>query len=426
MQITFAYQILNLDFSNTSEGVTIFTRLGHTVAKEAVDSLQRFPLSAVSHNDCKSFIKGLHPKNRSTELILYSDGSLEVDQQNKLLDDASMVVLNVNDLENIEYSNGRYKYRIIYQTLGLISLLSTFIVLFILLDAWYDAMYLDETLTDTELVATLAPLIWIFFDLYRGKLAKPAKIVFKLSNGTTKEVTGKLPDSDSYSVSVIIMMTCVILYIIASISWGIDNLPLVGDVVGIILLLMFLLGPLWLIINYFKSEKSLSGIESYDIPNGLMHLYFASLTIFQNRRMLQNQESKLESAEIEELRNKLMKHEEVISSIMSANFIFDAPSPSLGLIAIRVSTEAIMKNCCELKDLHWKPNARITLRTYLERYRKEHEMDSKIESNIKSIIELGNRAAHDFNIDWDEFRLAANQFCDIVIWYSALQTSKPD
>ena len=126
--------------------------------------------------------------------------------------------------------------------------------------------------------------------------------MFKLSNGTTKEVTGKLPDSDSYSVSVIIMMTCVILYIIASISWGIDNLPLVGDVVGIILLLMFLLGPLWLIINYFKSEKSLSGIESYDIPNGLMHLYFASLTIFQNRRMLQNQESKLESAEIEELK----------------------------------------------------------------------------------------------------------------------------
>ena len=124
MQIAFAYQILNLDFSNTSEGVTIFARLGHIVAKEAVDSLQRFPLSAVSHNDCKSFIKGLHPKNRSTELILYSDGSLEVDQQNKLLDDGSMVVLNVNDLENIEYSNGRYKYRIIYQTLGLISLLS--------------------------------------------------------------------------------------------------------------------------------------------------------------------------------------------------------------------------------------------------------------------------------------------------------------
>ena len=95
---------------------------------------------------------------------------MEVDQQNKLLDDGSMVVLNVNDLENIEYSNGRYKYRIIYQTLGLISLLSTFIVLFILLDAWYDAMYLDETLTDTELVATLAPLIWIFLIYIAGKL----------------------------------------------------------------------------------------------------------------------------------------------------------------------------------------------------------------------------------------------------------------
>ena len=51
------------------------------------------------------------------------DGSLEVDQQNTLLDKDSMIVLNINDLENIEYSNGRYNNRIVYQTLGLISLL---------------------------------------------------------------------------------------------------------------------------------------------------------------------------------------------------------------------------------------------------------------------------------------------------------------
>ena len=46
-------------------------------------------------------------QNRSTNLILYSDGNLEVDHQNKLLDSDSMVVLNVNDVESIDYSGGR-------------------------------------------------------------------------------------------------------------------------------------------------------------------------------------------------------------------------------------------------------------------------------------------------------------------------------
>ena len=388
---------------------------------DSVENVQRFPLSAVSHNDCKSFIKSLHPKNRSTGLILYSDGSLEVDQQNTLLDKDSMIVLNINDLENIEYSSGRYNNRIVYQTLGLISLLSTFIVLFILLDAWYHAMYFNERLTEVELSATAAPLIWVFFDLNRGKLAKPAKLVFRQQDGTHKEITGKLPNSDSYSGSVFVMVTCVILYILASLSWGIERLPLLGDIVGVILGLAFILGPLWMIINYFRSEKSLSGIESYDIPNGLMHMYFASLTMFQSRRILLDHETKLESSEIEELKVKFMEHENIISNIISANYIFEAPSPSLGLIAIRVSTETIMKNCCDIKGLYWKPNARVTLRTYFERYSKEMPMDSKIKSNVKSIIDLGNRAAHDFNVDWDEFRLAVNQFCDIVVWYSTIQ-----
>ena len=31
---------------------------------------------------------------------------------------------------------------------------------------------------------------------------------------------------------------------------------------------------------------------------------------------------------------------------------------------------------------------------------------------------MGNRAAHDFNLDWDEFRVTLNQFCEIVSWYS--------
>ena len=69
----------------------------NVVSSDADEQLERFPLSTLSHNECKSFLKSLHPKNRSTNLILYSDGSLEVDHQNNLLDSDSMVVLNVND-----------------------------------------------------------------------------------------------------------------------------------------------------------------------------------------------------------------------------------------------------------------------------------------------------------------------------------------
>ncbi|MFL2968798.1 MAG: hypothetical protein ACJZ6A_06585 [Candidatus Poseidoniaceae archaeon] len=54
----------------------------------------------------------------------------------------------------------------------------------------------------------------------------------------------------------------------------------------------------------------------------------------------------------------------------------------------------------------------------VERFPLSAVSHNECKSFIKSIIELGNRAAHDFNVDWDEFRIAATQFCEIVVWYS--------
>ena len=394
------------------------------MSSAADEQLERFPLSTLSHNECKSFLKSLHPKNRSTSLILYSDGSLEVDHQNKLLDSDSMVVLNVNDVESIDYSGGRYRSRLLYKIYGLSSLFASFIVTFMLVEAWFGAMFNGESFTELELIGIAAPLIWIFFDLNRNKMALPEKISFKFGDGSSKVVNGKLPDSDLYYGSVIIMGLGVILFVIFSLDWGMDRVPLLGDIIAYAVGFAVLLFPIWLLWSQLKSEKSLSGIESYEIPNGLTHMYFAALSLHHNRRLLMNQETQLATSEIEELRGKLMEHEKIISSISSANFIFAAPSPSLGLIAIRVSTETIMKNSCEIVGIKWKPNARNTLVSYLESYRSKQSMDSKIESHIRSIITLGNRAAHDFNVDWDEFRLAANQFCEIVMWYSETHFSE--
>ena len=394
------------------------------MSSDADEQLERFPLSTLSHNECKSFLKALHPKNRSTSLILYSDGSLEVDHQNNLLGPDSMVVLNINDIESIDYSGGRYKNRFLYKIFGLTSLFASFIVMFMLVEAWFGAMFKDESLTDFELIATIAPLIWIYFDLNRINMALPEKISFKFADGSSKVVNGKLPDSDLYHGSVIIMSLSLIGFVIFSLDWGMERVPLLGDIIAYAIGFAVLSFPFWLLWSQLKSEKSLSGIESYEIPNGLTHMYFAALSLHHNRRLLMNQETQLATSEIEELRGKLMEHEKIISNISSANFIFAAPSPSLGLIAIRVSTETIMKNSCEIIGIKWKPNARNTLVSYLERYRSKQSMDSKIESHIRSIITLGNRAAHDFNLDWDEFRLAANQFCEIVMWYSETHFSE--
>ena len=79
-----------------------------------------------------------------------------------------------------------------------------------------------------------------------------------------------------------------------------------------------------------------------------------------------------------------------------------------------------MKNACDIKGATWKKNARPTLTSYLQRYRSIESIDSKIESNINNIIQLGNRAAHDFNLDWQEFYLVVNQFSEIVTWYSSI------
>ena len=41
-----------------------------------------------------------------------------------------------------------------------------------------------------------------------------------------------------------------------------------------------------------------------------------------------------------------------------------------------------------------------------------------MKSYLENIKQMRNRAAHDFNIDWDEFKVVAQQFCEVVKWYT--------
>ena len=193
--------------------------------------------------------------------------------------------------------------------------------------------------------------------------------------------------------------------------------PLLGDIIGwgiLILLGYFLLK--WLI-GLFIVKGELTGIDSSDVPDGLTHMYFAASSLRSNLPSVQR-ESDITSKELQDIRERLSTHAAIISSIVSANDIFTAPSPSLGVLAIRVSTETIMRHACDNVGIVWKPNARPTLESYVQKYGSQKELDSRTRSYLENIREMGNRAAHDFNLDWDEFKIALNQFCEIVGWYS--------
>jgi hypothetical protein len=56
----------------------------------------------------------------------------------------------------------------------------------------------------------------------------------------------------------------------------------------------------------------------------------------------------------------------------------------------------------------------------IKQYNREAGIDSRIKSYLEIVKEMRNRAAHDFNINWTEFKTTLDQFCEIVKWYHGL------
>jgi hypothetical protein len=370
----------------------------------------------VTHSDCKSYIRSFHQKNTEADLILYSDGKLEVDGEVDLLKPGAMQVLDVTEASSIEYSGGRYKNRTLYKIFSLLSLISSLTICMMSI-IWSDVVFNGISIGTEYMITLAAPFVWISFDLLRGDLAAPSKIQFNFSDGTSKEINGELPDGSLHESSIVFIFIGLLISAGFALDWMVMRTPLLGDIIGwgiLILLGYFLLK--WLI-GLFIVKGELTGIDSSDVPDGLTHMYFAASSLRSNLPSVQR-ESDITSKELDEIRERLSTHEAIISSIVSANDIFEAPSPSLGVLAIRVSTETIMRHACDNVGITWKPNARPTLESYVQRYGSQQELDSRTRSYLENIREMGNRAAHDFNLDWDEFKVALNQFCEIVGWYS--------
>jgi hypothetical protein len=352
---------------------------------------------------------------------LYSDGNLEVASQTELLAEDSKIILNVKTVKSIDYHSGKHKNRIAYQFAGLISLISTFMHLASIENS-FNAIFEGFDISTTDIVLSSSIIIFIMFDLYRHKLADPQMVIFKTENEEPKQIVGDLPDSIIHDFSVLIVLFNLFLFGLFTLEWGVERVPPIGDflstVLGI-LILYFILNSLY---KHFTKDIELGGIDSSEIPNGLLHLYFASMAMYGNNSSTTKIQQDV-NEELKEIKEKLKQHDQIISDIISANDIFSASSPSMGVIAVRVSTEALMKNACDIVGAKFPSNARPTLYSYLQKYRSLVKMDSKIESYINNVINLGNRAAHDFNLDLDEFHLIVNQFVEIVSWYSETHMS---
>ena len=379
----------------------------------------RYPISSLSHSKCKSFIKSLHPKNNESELVLFSDGWIEEGKESEFLKPESRRILNVKEVKSVEYSGGKYRNRFIYKLLSIISLLSAFVMLLFSFEV-FDAVFMGSSLGEGSF-AIYGAMIWVFFDLFRETMASPAHITFNLTGEKNKKFLGDLPDGSLHRTSIIFVLIGVFFFLVFFLDWVFERSPFWGDIFGTVVTFLIL----WLLMKYlydvFSDDTSLSGINSADIPEGLTHMYFAIMAIRSNTNGSPNQNTNdVPISELEAIKARLLEHELLLSTIASFDDILSVPSPSLGAIAIRVSTETIMKNACESIGVKSKLNAKKTLISYVHQYKTKAKLDSKIESYLENIRMMGNRAAHDFNVDWDEFKVILNQFCEVVNWYSTI------
>ena len=381
--------------------------------------VHRFPISSTAHQNSYSILFG----KPNTEIILYSDGKIETEISNKLLDETSKILLDLSEIDAIEYSRGMYKNKFLFKLLNLLTLFSSIAFLFSL-DLIIEFFTTTEPLNLSILYILSLPLLWMISDLLRHKFAKPETITFIKKSNEKISIQGPLP-GDIHIYSTMIFGLVFFILISGYFSWTAEQTPsnisnFILLVYGLVLSAGFLFIIFSIVRYYFADETKSQEVKLSNIPNDFNHLYFASLSFVNPYSDSGKEYTNSKQVELEHIKTKLEQHDKILSEIISAESIFTAPSASMGVLAVRISTEAIMKNACDIKGATWKKNARPTLTSYLQRYRSIESIDSKIESNINNIIQLGNRAAHDFNLEWQEFYLVVKQFSEIVTWYSSI------
>jgi hypothetical protein len=392
------------------------------MAKMQDDDGNRFLLSSIKNRVSHSLINNLF--NPLEVLNLHSNGVISVDnnKNESLLNKSHFDIVNVHETKSITYSNARFTNRIAYVSLQSLTaiLCFCFIVYF---EEFYFFIFGNYEPSNWELIFFCAPLVYLFSDFYRDKFAKPSLVTIQTEDGATKYLIGRLPDPQMHTASTV--MIAIATYGIMISAIDVLTYTKFGSIFETILGLGFIFMCIYLIYTGYISKREINGVNKTEISNDMIHFYFALKSIKYSSNNVINPSSKEISDELKEIKKELQQYNNLMQSVVSAEQIFTASDPSMGVLAIGISTETIMKQACERIGINFKPNARLTLDPLIKKYTANEGIDSRIKSYLEIIKQMRNRAAHDFNINWQEFKTTLDQFCEIVKWhYSAFDESE--
>lgn len=384
--------------------------------KGFVSDVDRFPMSIITYHSNHSSISNFFSLQRKEKIVFYSDGMLELEgNRSEIIDKSSFNIINIHDAQSIIFRSARYKNRLAYNMLQASAFISVFSML-VNIEYFFYFIFGDYKPSNLMLLCFLSPIIFFFSDFKRDLFAEPGAIIIKQDENNEKVIQGDLPDAGLHLFSSMFFLFTGIIFSIVSID-SVEFNPLFEDFIATILgfLILSVFGAI--LFHIIFPTKEINGIDKNDITSNITHLYFAMMSVKQNNNLnflLQDEDI---SKELDEIRESLRQYQDFMQSVVSAEQIFNASNPSMGVLAIGISTEAIMKQACERIGINFKPSAILTLDPLIKQYNREAGIDSRIKSYLEIIKQMRNRAAHDFNINWQEFKTTLDQFCEVVKWY---------
>ena len=384
--------------------------------KGSVSDVDRFPMSIITYHSNHSSISNFFSLQRKEKIVFYSDGMLELEgNRSEIIDKSSFNIINIHDAQSIIFRSARYKNRLAYNMLQASAFISVFSML-VNIEYFFYFIFGDYKPSNLMLLCFLSPIIFFFSDFKRDLFAEPGAIIIKQDENNEKVIQGDLPDAGLHLFSSMFFLFTGIIFSIVSID-SVEFNPLFEDFIATILgfLILSVFGAI--LFHIIFPTKEINGIDKNDITSNITHLYFAMMSVKQNNNLnflLQDEDI---SKELDEIRESLRQYQDFMQSVVSAEQIFNASNPSMGVLAIGISTEAIMKQACERIGINFKPSAILTLDPLIKQYNREAGIDSRIKSYLEIIKQMRNRAAHDFNINWQEFKTTLDQFCEVVKWY---------
>lgn len=383
-----------------------------------------FPISGMKHNTPKSIIEYLFRRHEPNDIVLLSNGDLQVKSKIiDLVDEQSLVMGNVNEARFIKYTRARITNKLIHNLLALLAFLFS---CFFLVNSAYLVGFLFRGIELSilqQLSIFVSPFIIIIFDHIRLTFTLESSLEVIYEGKENIRFNGIAPDSSLFTLAKVFLVFGTFIPAFLFLEWVIEQAPLVGDlfgyISGLLLIWIFCVG----FYNLFFKPESINPEDFDDFALGYQHMYIAMM-MTRNKEIFSGQKSPTVAKEIDEIIKELIEYKDQLGSLSSFNETISTSNPSMGVLAIGISCEIMMRDACESIGINFSPSARPTLDPLIKQYNREKGIDSKIKSYLEMIKEMRNRAAHDFNIDWNEFRMVAKQFCDVIKWYTEqLETS---